>query len=471
MSAPIRWVSGEAGPACTKGYENDPGGRKIKVLMRPHIAVMLFLVFLPSILSGCRNKTDQSRPNVILIMADDMGYECLGSNGSLSYKTPVLDGLAAKGLRFTNCYSQPLCTPSRVKIMTGLHNYRNYEHFGYLNESQLTFGTVMKEAGYATCIAGKWQLNGISYNLPGFNDNSRPHLFGFDEYCLWQLTIPGGQGSRYADPVIERNGEILECSIDDYGPDIFVDFVIDFINGHTEDPFFIYYPMVLVHDPFVPTPDSEEWVNPDQRLEKDNKYFADMVSYTDKTVGRIIETLKDRGLNDNTILIFTGDNGTSRAITSETSWGTVHGFKGNTTDAGTRVPLVISWPEGGAETSVYHGLVDFADFMPTFMELTGREGHSDGRSLLPLLKGEEFIEKKQIFIHYDPRWGENVNLYRNQFARSLEYKLYQDGKFYYLPDDRLEMEPLDETILTEEQQEIQESLQEMIDKAPEWIDD
>jgi arylsulfatase A-like enzyme len=436
--------------------------------MKRYAALMVCLLALGS---GCRNYPDQPRPNVILIMADDMGYECLGSNGSFSYKTPVLDELAATGLRFTNCYAQPLCTPSRVKIMTGLRNYRNYEYFGYLNENQLTFGTVMKEAGYSTCIAGKWQLNGLSYNLPGYEDHARPHLFGFEEYCLWQLTVPGNKGGRYANPVIEQNGKILENTANDYGPDIFADFVIDFIEKHDRDPFFIYYPMVLVHNPFVPTPDSSEWDDPGRRLEKDTKYFSDMVSYTDKTVGRIIGVLKEKKLFDNTIVIFTGDNGTNRAITSETTWGTVQGFKGNMTDAGTRVPLLISWPEGGNSASVYQGLVDFADFMPTFSEIAGRESPSDGRSLLPLLKGDELTDKEQIFIHYDPRWGVNVNKYRNQFARSLEYKLYQDGKFYYLPDDVLEMNPLDDDVLNGEQQRIRKSLRDLIDEAPVWIDD
>ncbi|MBS0012146.1 MAG: sulfatase-like hydrolase/transferase, partial [Bacteroidales bacterium] len=141
------------------------------------------LIAVISLLSCSRRETGEN-PNIVLIMADDMGYECLSCNGSLSYSTPILDDLAASGIRFTNCYSQPLCTPSRVKIMTGKYNYRNYEYFGYLDESEFTFGALMKDAGYATCIAGKWQLNGLAYKLPAYDDNSRPHLFGFDEYCL-----------------------------------------------------------------------------------------------------------------------------------------------------------------------------------------------------------------------------------------------------------------------------------------------
>lgn len=435
--------------------------------------LLFWMLFLSTLLlvSGCRESSEARKPNVILIMADDMGYECLSSNGSLSYRTPEIDSLAERGIRFTSCYSQPLCTPSRVKIMTGLYNFRNYDYFGYLNENQLTFGSVFKGAGYATCVSGKWQLNGLSYDLPGYDDHLRPQLFGFDEFCLWQLTVPGNEGSRYADPVIEQNGEFLECSVDDYGPDIFADFIIDFILRHKDEPFFVYYPMVLVHNPFVPTPDSPEWNDPERRLERDNRYFADMVAYTDKIVGRISSVLKDNGLFDNTILVFTGDNGTNRAIVSETTWGTVHGFKGNTTDAGTRVPLVVSWPEGIPDASVYSGLVDFADFMPTFAELADREIETDGRSLLPLLEGESFQDKERIFIHYDPRWGDYVNSFRNQFARTREYKLYQDGSFFYLPEDILELNPLDEENLSEEEMRIRQDLQEMIDEAPDWVDE
>jgi len=120
---------------------------------------------------------DVSRPNIILIMADDLGYECIGTNGGTSYKTPVLDKMAEKGIRFEHCYSQPLCTPSRVQIMTGIYNVRNYVQFGLLDRNQVTFGHLLKKSGYATCIAGKWQL--------GRQSDSAGH-FGFDESCLWQ---------------------------------------------------------------------------------------------------------------------------------------------------------------------------------------------------------------------------------------------------------------------------------------------
>ncbi len=212
-----------------------------------------------ALLNTCASCKDQSEalPNIILIMADDMGYETTGFNGGLSYSTPVLDRLASEGIRFTNCYSQPLSTLSRVKMMTGKYNFRNYEHFGYLNPDEFTFGIMMKNAGYNTCIAGKWQLNGLNRNNPGNQDVSRPYNFGFYEYCLWQLHNTRAKGERYANPLITQNGEDLPRDKDAYGPDVFSNYINDFIDRNVNEKFFIYYPMVLPHDPFVPTPLSE----------------------------------------------------------------------------------------------------------------------------------------------------------------------------------------------------------------------
>lgn len=253
----------------------------------------LSLAFLFFGLLACSKS--ETPPNIVLIMADDMGYECLGCNGSTEYKTPNLDRLASDGIRFDNCYSQPLCTPSRVKIMTGKYNYRNYEDFGYLNPNQQTFGNLLQEAGYATCIAGKWQLNGLNRNNPNNQDTNRPNHFGFDEYCLWQLHHKNVKGAgRFADPLITQNGEDLARNSEAYGPRIFADYILDFIDRKADQPFFVYYPMVLVHDPFVPTPDSPEWAEFERRNEKDTAYFADMINYTDRIVGELEAKLKEK---------------------------------------------------------------------------------------------------------------------------------------------------------------------------------
>jgi len=430
------------------------------ILKRKKIFFHVFL--LTVLLTSCKTEVNKL-PNIILIMADDMGYECLGSYGCTSYLTPVLDRMAENGIRVTHCIAQPLCTPSRVKIMTGLYNYRNYEYFGYLNPDQKTFGQLMKEAGYATCIAGKWQLNGLSFQLDGYGDNTRPYHFGFDEYCLWQLTHTRREGERYSHPLIEQNGKVLAVDSSDYGPDIFCDYILDFIERKRDSAFFIYYPMVLVHDPFVPTPDSEEWDQPGRRSERDGKYFKGMVEYTDKIMGRLMDKLEELELEENTLVIFTGDNGTNRTITTETDHGPVTGAKGNTIDHGTRVPLILYWPAKIRKGLVYNGLIEFSDFYPTFGDIVGIATLTDGVSFYPLLTGGEFAGRQTAFVHYDPEWGEWVNQHRGQFARTLRYKLYHDGRFYDLEKDVLEEEPV-----VESPAEIREKLQGIIDQAPEW---
>ena len=145
------------------------------------------------------------RPNVILIMADDVGYECFGCYGSRQYQTPNIDRLAREGMRFTHCYSQPLCTPSRVKLMTGLSNVRNYSAFSVLNPDQRTIGHHMQAAGYRTFIAGKWQLLGAEQYAKQFRKKGTwPRDAGFDEFCLWQVDK---LGSRYWGPLLNINGE------------------------------------------------------------------------------------------------------------------------------------------------------------------------------------------------------------------------------------------------------------------------
>jgi arylsulfatase A len=386
-----------------------------------------------------------ARPNIILIMTDDMGVEALGCYGGLSYDTPVLDRLASEGIRFTNSYSQSLCTPSRVKIMTGKYNFRNYEHFGYLNPNQETFGNYLKGAGYETAIAGKWQLNGLNRNNIGNQDTTRPYHFGFDEYCLWQLHRPTSAGERYADPLIYQNGKKLDGLEDSYGPDVFLNFITDFIDRNSGKPFFIYYPMVLPHSPFVPTPNSAAWDDRSTRNDNDDRYFKDMVEYVDVIVGRIENNLKDKGLWENTLLLFTSDNGTHRRIVSETVAGDITGAKGLSINAGNHVPLIAVWPSVISGGRIYDGIVSFADFLPTLTDIAGIEPcfvRTDGRSFLPVLEGSDLPIQDEIFMHYSPRWGPGAGWHNTRWVMDGNYKLYRDIGFFNTEADPLEESPL-----------------------------
>ena len=347
----------------------------------------------------------EKKTNIILIMADDLGYECLGANGS-EYKTPNLDKLAAEGARFTNCFANPLCTPSRVKIMTGIYNVRNYIKFGVLPRKEITFAHQLKKAGYATCIAGKWQLG---------KETDAPQHFGFDQACLWQHTRPRMNkeklDTRFSNPQLEINGKEVNYTKGEFGPDVCTDFICDFMEKNKEKPFLVYYPMILTHCPFVPTPDSKEW-NPKDfgspTYKGDAKFFGDMTTYMDKVIGRIDKKLADLGIRDNTLLIFTGDNGTDKPVVTKMGDKTIKAGKGTMTENGTRVPMVISWPAKLKGGLVSEDLVDFADIMPTLCEVAGaplpevtenRAVQTDGVSLVPALLGQT-REKPWIYIWY-----------------------------------------------------------------------
>jgi arylsulfatase A len=374
------------------------------------------------------------KPNLVLIMADDLGYETIGANGGTSYRTPVLDAMAERGVRFEHGYAQPLCTPSRVKIMTGIYNVRNYVRFGLLDPKETTFAHLLKRAGYATCVVGKWQLEG------GFDG---PRGFGFDEYCLWQLNRRPG---RYPNPGLEVNGKQVDYTDGEYGPDVVSDYACDFIRRHKDGPFLVYYPMILTHCPFEPTPDSPDW-DPKSKGSKtykgDAKYFGDMVTYMDKIVGKILRTLEEAGAGENTLVLFTGDNGTDKPVVSDLAGRKVAGAKGSTTDAGTRVPLIVDWPAGAKGGRVLDDLVDFSDVLPTLCEAAGVEVPEkldiDGRSFLPQIQGREGNPREWIYCWYS-RSGKRDKA--KVFARTRRYKLYSSGRFYDVAEDPLEKHPL-----------------------------
>ncbi len=436
----------------------------MNTLIKPSI---IFLIF---IFIGCNQFHNEIRnPNVILIMADDIGYEGLGINGSLSYNTPNLDALASNGVNFTKAIANPLCTPSRVKIMTGKYNYKNYDYFTHLNSSEKTFGNLFKENGYKTAIVGKWQLNGLKISEIDQSikeDNTRPYKFGFDEYCLWQLTKTKDFGERFANPLIEQNGKFLDRNKDLYGPDIVSDYAIDFIQRNKEKPFFLYYPMLLAHDPFVPTPDSDEWNNPDLRYKKNNIFFKDMVEYMDKIVGKIIHELKAQGLDDNTLIIFLGDNGTNRTLVTKTVNGDVKGAKGNTITHGVHVPMIASWPNKIKKPIIYDGVVDLTDFYATFSDILNVSNDSDGKSLAHIFYGNKKNIRETVTIYYDPKWSIYVDRYRNIFSQDKRYKLYKNGEFFDMENDILEENPLKEKDLDVNEKLIKEKLSKEVSKFP-----
>ena len=378
------------------------------------------------------------KPNIVLIMADDFGYECVRCNGGTSYQTPNLDALAAGGVRFTHAYATPLCTPSRTQILTGRYNFRNYVRFGEFDFKERTFAHVLKSAGFSTCIAGKWQLAG---------GLKAPYEAGFDDYCLWQFD-PATKGARYASPKLFRNGEPVAGLEGKYGPDVFCDHLCAFASKHKDKPFLLYWPEVLTHAPYEPTPDSPLGKPAGKGKEARKgaeavKNFPHMVAYLDKVVGRLVDHLKKEGLWENTLLVFTGDNGTGKGVTSVLNGKTVGGDKGNTTTLGTHTPLIVSWPAKAKAGRVCDDLVDFTDVLPTLAAAAGADLPSgvtiDGRSFLPQVRGERGEPRDSIFCHYEPRHGNNNKKVR--YAQNQRWKLYQDGKLYDMATDLEESKP------------------------------
>ena len=382
-----------------------------------------------------------AKPNIIVLLIDDMGYECIGANGCTSYKTPVIDKLAATGVRFDSCYAQPVCTPTRVQMMTGIYNVRNYTDFGEMDPTCVTFANLLKQTGYATCISGKWQLG---------TDAALPKTFGFDEYCLWQHTRAGAENktSRYLNPGLEINGIVKDFTNKEYGPDIVSDYALDFIQRKKGQPFFLYYTMMLTHAPFQATPDSPDYgkrgsaknaVRPDGI----NQHFSDMVAYTDKLTGKLIAKLDELGLRDNTLLIILGDNGTQRGTLTMMGDRKFIGGKGLPTDAGMHVPLVVSWPGKAAAGKVSRDLVDTTDFLPTVCEAAGvpvpAELKIDGRSFLPQVRGEKGNPRAWYYSWYAPQKEDGIIAV---FAATQDFKLSRTGDFYDLRKDIEEKNPL-----------------------------
>ena len=445
------------------------------------ILLLIWLCLIPHLQAA-------DRPNLILIMADDLGYEALGSNGGTTYQTPQLDQLASKGMRFTHCYSQPVCTPSRVKIMTGQSNARNYRAFGLLPAGELTFGNLLKEAGYRTCIAGKWQLSG------GANSPLKGSWWtdcGFDNSCMWAYShylekkdrehyetnsiFGSKKASRFWNPCLLQNGKYRPTTASDFGPDLYTDFILKFIEENKDAPFFVYYPMALTHSPFVPTPYSEN-VSERDKTKSNAKYFGDMIRYTGHLVDRIIQKLETEGLAENTLVIFTTDNGSGRGLISRMGNRLVPGGKALPIDAGCHVPLIAYWKDKIKPGSICHDLVDFSDFLPTLVDAAGSslpDNHPfDGRSFLPQLQGQAGHPRRHVTVHYDKDPGTNEPKFRRvRFAYDGRYKLYDDGRLFDIPNDWDEEQVLARTQITPQIKQRQIRLKEAFASLPPWSPD
>ncbi len=378
-------------------------------------------------------------PNILLILADDVGREVLGSYGGTSYETPHLDSLATTGMRFDHSYSMPVCHPSRISLLTGLYPFQagnpEWGTFPRTSETQ-TVAHSLRDAGYATAISGKWQLTLLK------DDLDHPHRLGFKEYCLFGWH----EGPRYYQPLIYQNGERRGDVADRYGPEVYTEFLIDFIGRNRDRRFFAFYSMALCHDV---TDDLEAPVPFGPRGRYDS--YAEMVAAMDEQIGRLVTAVNELGLREKTLILFTTDNGTAKRsiitaedgkliredVVSRLGEVLVPGGKTELTDGGTRVPTIANWKGTVEEGTLLRDLVDFSDFFPTLAELGGAELPSEislpGKSFAPGLRGEQRVGRKWVFSeHKGQSW-----------VRSHDWKLYRDGRLFHMASDKQEQRPIE----------------------------
>ncbi|MDE0264031.1 MAG: sulfatase-like hydrolase/transferase [Bryobacterales bacterium] len=331
-------------------------------------------------------------PNIVFIMVDDLGPEWISSYGGEGIETPNIDKLAQGGMSFSNAYSMPQCTPTRVTLLTGQYPFRHgwTSHWDvprwgagchFDPEHNISVARLLREAGYATAVAGKWQINDFRVQ-PDILDRH-----GFDEWSVWT----GGEGGnptsdkRYWDPYVYTNKSSSRTYAGEFGPDIFNDFLKDFIERHRDRPMFLYYPMALTHPPQVATP-HEPFA--ESKLEKHKA----MVRYTDYLVGRLVKALDDSGVRSNTIVIFSTDNGTPGGIHGSLNGRPVRGGKDKLTENGPKPPFIVNGPGLVPAGVVTAELTDFSDLLPTFCELAGAalpQGvQIDGKSIADVILGK-----------------------------------------------------------------------------------
>jgi arylsulfatase A-like enzyme len=368
-----------------------------------------FLLSIACSILACRASPVAERPNILLIFADDIGYEALNCYGGLDFKTPHLNRMAEQGLRFSRAYTNPVCTPSRVSLHTGLHANR-HRHVSVLPvhngtrekvdfQKMPTFAQRIRANGYRTALSGKWQLATLQHHPDHIREA------GFESWCAWQIWHKGAKTDRHWNPTYNQNGKIRQDIADRFGPDVLVEYVIERMRGAKAEgkPFLIVHNELLPHWPVVETPD-------DRRLRREAS-LPNFIHYMDKLVGRLLDGVETLGLRDNTYVIFMGDNGTwepdfknpmagepgEGAHTRHTTAGKVNGGKNELNDGGSHVPLLVWGPPSLPSGKVCDDLVDVVDLFPTFCELSGTEIPPslaiDGRSLVPQLRGEPGIPR------------------------------------------------------------------------------
>lgn len=352
----------------------------------------------------------EEQPNVIYIMADDMGYADLGCYGQEKIQTPRIDALAAKGLRFTQHYAgTSVCAPTRCSLMTGLHTGHTFIRAnspGYpdgqtpIPEGTETIGRMMQRAGYRTACIGKWGLGSA-------HDSGYAVKQGFDEFFGY---YDQRHAHNYYPDHLWRNDQRVELDKKTYSHDLLTAEAIRFIEENKKRPFFLYLPYCIPHAKFqVP----ELGIYADKPWTKNQKAQAAMITRMDRDVGAIADKLRELGIDKNTLILFTSDHGTHGAAGAKDFFqasGPLRSIKRSMYEGGLRVPLVAYWPGTIQPGGTTDHLSAFWDMMPTLADLSGGKpkGDHDGISFVPTLLGEAANQEQHEYLYFELYEG-NMN--------------------------------------------------------------
>jgi len=430
------------------------------------VAAVLLLA-RPACLPAAAVPETKARPNIVLILADDLGWKDAGYAGSTFYRTPHIDRLAREGMRFTQAYSAGcVCSPSRGAIYSGKNPARTAlttvwaggegpddrlfdrskdqgginrcleaEHRHALPKGETTFAHVLGEAGYATGFFGKWHCG----EFAGYQPTDR----GFQHGQGFRLPEAGGStrghwGRSYPPDTLAN---LPGLKPDDYLAEVLTEAAVQFIHTNRARPFLAVLSHYLVHMPLQPRPEMVAACADASKTDQGNPHYAAMIQSLDQSVGRVLEVLEQEGLTENTLVVFTSDNG--GLTPRNTSNYPLMGGKSFPFEAGTRVPLVLRWPAVVKPGTSCGQRVIGMDFYPTFLAAAGLPPmpgqHVDGVSLLPVLSGGGPLPERPLvfhFPHYTHATGPNsvlvekdwklIRFYNDETGRHLLYHLSED---------------------------------------------
>lgn len=412
----------------------------------------------------------EEKPNVILILLDDVSHYSVSAYGAetiscdypetfenVPFATPRMDSVAEEGVRCDWAYTYNLCEPTRIALMSGKNNRRNFLDGRAQHASDITFGDLFQRAGYETGLVGKWKQTRGTKEISG---EDYLFEFGWDEFFCFDVIR---EGRRMIEPNFVFNGVDRDyAGIDPetgrrwYGPQMINRYALDFIERKKDKPFFLYYSMVLMHTERTPTPDTkpaslyDNYDVDNKRRGDDAKYYPDMLRYADKMVGNVLDKLEETGLADNTIVVLMGDNGSRPEYFFNYPDGSVRqAYKGKHIEGGLHVPLLIRAPGMIPAKTIYDGLVYVTDILPMICEAAGVEIPNkkdiDGISFWPQVAGKSSEEPRDSITS----WSLNVNevgkeklileyAFDKRFKRYAPDDMYPEGRFFEWADDLLE---------------------------------